>query len=332
MDMNTDRNLEKKKAILEKIKEYDKIVIVRHQRPDGDAIGASHGLAGILRLSFPEKQIIVANSDVSEYLAFLNTEETAPEDVDYSDALGIVVDTANLERCANSGITKAKELIKIDHHIDTTPFGDISWVEDDRSSVCEMITAFLYTFRHVLKSDVSIATLLYTGIVTDSGRFKYVETTGDTLRFAAYLMDMGIDIETLYSNLDLEDFEFYRFKATVFDSMNITEHGVAYLYIDREIQERFHLNREQASSSVDFMSKIKGSLIWLAFIENPDSSIRVRLRSRFISVNALARKYRGGGHTNACGATVYSLEEMNALIEDADMILEAFKKENGGRM
>ena len=328
--MNTERNIETKKAILEKIKEYETIVIARHERPDGDAIGSSHGLAQILRISFPEKHIYVSDQDSSEYLAFLNTEETDPKGIGLEDALAIVVDTAGLDRCANKEIGKARELIKIDHHIDVTPYGGISWIEDERSSVCEMIAAFQYTFRDILKLDTRAATLLYAGMVTDSGRFRYSETSGETLRLAGYLLDRGVDTQTLYANLYLEEFDFFKFQAHVFGKMKITENGVAYLYVDNAMQQQFHLSREQASSSVDFMNKIKGSLIWLAFIDNPDGSIRVRLRSRFITVDKLANNYGGGGHANASGATVHSLQEMQKLVDEADSLLKKYKAENEG--
>ncbi len=328
--MNTERNIETKKAILEKIKEYETIVIARHERPDGDAIGSSHGLAQILRISFPEKHIYVSDQDSSEYLAFLNTEETDPKGIGLEDALAIVVDTAGLDRCANKEIGKARELIKIDHHIDVTPYGGISWIEDERSSVCEMIASFHYTFKDQLKLDTRAATLLYAGMVTDSGRFRYSETSGETLRFAGYLLDRGVDTQTLYANLYLEEFDFFKFQAHVFGKMKITENGVAYLYVDNAMQQQFHLSREQASSSVDFMNKIKGSLIWLAFIDNPDGSIRVRLRSRFITVDKLANNYGGGGHANASGATVHSLQEMQKLVDEADSLLKKYKAENEG--
>ncbi|MFC2821522.1 MAG: bifunctional oligoribonuclease/PAP phosphatase NrnA [Spirochaetales bacterium] len=328
--MNTERNIETKKAILEKIKQYNRIIISRHVRPDGDAIGSSHGLANILKLSFPEKEIYVANQDSSEYLSFLNTEETDPKSIEYTNALVIVVDTANMDRISNSEISKAREIIKIDHHIDISPYGDISWVEDNRSSVCEMITAFQYTFSDILKCDGCCAQFLYTGMVTDSGRFKYQETSGETLRLAGYLLDKGIDTQILYANLYLEELDYFKFQSYVFGKMKTTENGVAYLHIDAEMQEKFGLSREQASNSVDFMSKIKGSLIWLAFIDNGDGSIRVRLRSRFIPINKLAEKYHGGGHANAAGSTVNSIEEMNALVSDADASLKDFKANNEG--
>lgn len=328
--MNTELNMETKKAVLARIREYDRIVIIRHQRPDGDALGSTHGLARILSLSFPEKKIIVSNEDRSDHLAFMGTEETDPAAVDYEGALGIVLDTAGLNRAANPYHEKLAEIVKIDHHIDVTPYGDVSWVEPERSSVCEMIAAFQYTFRDVLKCDTRAASLLYTGMVTDSGRFKYMETSGETLSLAGYLLDFGVDKQNIYANLYLEDLEYFKFQSNVFDRMKITPAGVAYLYVDSHMQKYFNLTREQASNSVEFMNGIKGCLIWLAFIDNPDGTIRVRLRSRFIAIDRLANKYGGGGHANASGATISEQAQMHALIDDADRMLAEYKADNKG--
>lgn len=322
--------LEAKHAILEKIKQYDKIIISRHIRPDGDAIGSTKGLCASLRLSFPQKDIRVINEDSSEYLAFLGPEDSqVPQDF-YKDALAIVLDTANLDRISNDKINYAKEIIKIDHHIEVESYGAVSWVEDQRSSVCEMVADFLYTYKEQLKCNTEVATYIFTGMVTDSGRFKFKETNSETFRLAGWLLSFGIDTETLYAHLYLEDFNFYKFKACILENMSITPHGVAYTYVDKAMQERFNLTREQASDSVTFMDKIKGSLIWLAFIDNPDTTIRVRLRSRFVTINKLAEKYHGGGHSCASGATVYSPEEMQSLIDDAEALLASYKANNDG--
>ena len=319
-----------KEAILEKIIAYDRIIIARHVRPDGDAIGSAHGLARIISLSFPEKEVIVSDQDKSDFLAFLETEEQDPDSVDYKGALAIVLDTGNVERISNKHIQKSRELIKIDHHIDNTPYGDISWVEEKRSSTSEMVTEFLYTFRDKLKYDKKVALLLYTGIITDCGNFKYECTTGDTLRYAAFLLDEGIDISTLHAHLELESFSYFKFQAHVYEKMQITENGVAYIYVDKEMQERFNLSKTQQSNSVDMMQNIRGSLIWIAFIDNPEGDIRVRLRSRFVPINSLAEKYSGGGHANAAGATVHNVKELKALVKEADDILKDYKAKNGG--
>ncbi len=322
--------LKAKEAVLEKIKQYESIIISRHTRPDGDAIGSSKGLCEALRLTFPNKDIKVINTDHSQQLAFLGNEDAQVDDDFYSKALVIVLDTGDIKRIANDKISMAKEVIKIDHHIETQPYGDVSWVEDYRSSVCEMVADFIKTFDNEIKCNKDVATLLFTGMVTDSGRFQYAETTGDTLRLAGYLLDFGIDTETLYANLYLEDFSFQKFKASVIENMKISKNGVAYTFVSQKTQKELSLTGEQASCSVDFMNNIKGSLIWLAFIENNDLSIRVRLRSRFVEVNKLAEKYRGGGHAYASGATVYSKDEMKRLIDDADTLLSQYKSNNGG--
>ncbi len=324
------RGPEAKKAILEKIKQYDKIIISRHIRPDGDALGSTKGLCASLKLSFPNKDIRVINDDSSEYLAFLGPEDDQVPDYFYNDALAIVLDTANLDRVSNKKLHLAKEIIKIDHHIEVESYGAVSWVEDERSSVCEMIADLLYTFQDELKCNTEIATYIFTGLVTDSGRFKFKETNSETFRLAGWLFSFGVDTETLYAHLYLEDYSFYKFKASILENMSITTHGVAYTYVDKAMQEHFNLSREQASDSVNFMDKIKGSLIWLAFIDNPDNTVRVRLRSRFVTINKLAEKYHGGGHACASGATVYSPEEMQCLINDADALLASYKANNEG--
>ena len=144
--------------ILDKIKQYDTIIITRHVRPDGDAIGSSRGLAAMLRLSFPEKKIYVQTEDASDYLSFLGPDdEQIPESV-YSEALLIVTDTATIDRISNSRYALAKEIIKIDHHINIKPYGNLGWIEDWRSSTCEMIAYFYKTFKKELKLDKEAAT------------------------------------------------------------------------------------------------------------------------------------------------------------------------------
>ena len=121
-------NYEVKKAILEKIKEYKNIIISRHVRPDGDAVGSTLGLARILRLTFPEKQVYVVNGDYAEYTAFLGAEDAQPDAARYAESLAIVIDTATPDRISNKSWQSAREVIKIDHHIDVAPYGDIAWV------------------------------------------------------------------------------------------------------------------------------------------------------------------------------------------------------------
>ncbi len=321
-------NREIMQTILNKIKEYDRIVIFRHIRNDGDCVGASKGLQAIIKLTWPEKEVYLMEENPSEYLDFLGPDDEPIPDEMYKDALGIVVDTASEARISNQKYTLCKELVKIDHHIPLENYGDYIWVEEHRSSCCEMIVAFYEAFKDELKIDSEAATYLYTGMVTDSGRFKYSEVNGDTLRCAATLLDVGVDTQTLFARLYLEAFGYLKFKAHIYNRMQITENGVAYIYIDRAMQEEFNLTTEQASACVGNLDSIRGAICWMAFIENGDEtgSIRVRLRSRFVHINEVAEKYRGGGHACASGATVYNQEEVEALLRDADAVVKEYKE------
>ena len=323
-------NFEIKRAILDKIKEYGKIIIFRHKRPDGDATGSTKGLHRILQLTYPDKEILLQNCDFSDYLSFLGGEDE-PRGVEYyADALGIVIDTATSARISNQEFTACREVIKIDHHIPVESYGVINWVEEERSSACEMIADFYATFKDELKIDTEAATYIYCGMVTDSGRFRFRSVSGETMRLAGMLLDLGIDVDTMYANLYMKDFNNFKFEAYVYSKMKLTENGVAYMVVDKKMQERFGLSQEDASASVSYLDSIKGSLIWLAFIENDDGSIRVRLRSRFVTINSIAEKYSGGGHACAAGATVNSKAEMKRLIADADARLKEYKENNEG--
>lgn len=318
-------NEQVKKRILDTIESYQTIIVSRHIRPDGDAIGSTKGLVKILRDTYPDKKVYLVNEDYSTYLSFLGGEDEISDDV-YEGALQIVIDTGTRERISNRNYRKAKELIKIDHHIEADPYGDINWVEDFRSAACEMIADFYLTFKDRLKISPEAATYIYLGMVTDSGRFRFEGVTGETMRLAGALLDCGVDTENLFANLYVDEFETLKLKSFVYDNIRLTPNGVAYIYMSEDVQKKFNLTLEAASAVVSELSNIRGSLIWVAFIYNTaKKNIRVRLRSRFLGINDLAIKYHGGGHNTAAGATVYSEEEMFALIDDADKLLGEYK-------
>lgn len=325
-------NYEIKKQILDKMAEYSRIILFRHVRNDGDCVGATKGLKEILRLTWPEKEIYIIDAETAKYLEFMGPEDADVPDEIYADALGIVLDTASESRISNKKYTLCREVIKIDHHIPLEHYGSLEWVEEERSSCCEMVVDFYNTFRDVLKINSEAATHLYTGMVTDSGRFKYSGVTGDTLRNAAILLDVGVDTDLLFARLYLEAYEYLKFKAHIYNRMQITENGVAYIYIDRAMQEEFNLSLEQASACIGNLDSIRGCISWIAFIESGDEAgtIRVRLRSRFVHINSIAEKYRGGGHACASGATVYNREEVDSLLADADALVKEYKETHEG--
>ena len=323
-------NREIMKTVLDKIKEYDRIFLFRHIRPDGDCVGSTKGLREILRLSFPEKEIYLIDWQKCDYLEFLGTDDDSVDDALYEGALAIVLDTATQERISNTKYQLCREVVKIDHHIPVEDYGCINWVEEHSSSTCEMIARFWGEFRDELKINAQAATYIYTGMVTDSGRFRFRSVSGETMRAAALMLEAGVDTDHLYANLYIDDFDQLKFKAHIYNKMKITENGVAYIHVTSKMQEKFALTAEKASASVSYLDSIRGSLIWLAFIDNADGTIRVRLRSRFVTINEIAEKYRGGGHDCASGATLLKKSEIRALLADADARLKEFKENNEG--
>ena len=143
-------------------------------------------------------------------------------------------------------------------------------------------------------------------------------------------MDFDIDIETLYAQLYLEDYAQLKFQAYVLDHMNMTKNGLVYLHVDKRMQRKFALTTEQASEAISYLKFIKGCIAQLAFIDMPDGSIRVRLRSRFMTINELAEKYGGGGHQCTCGATLHSKKDIAAMIADGDALVAKYKANNEG--
>ena len=324
-------NITPARNVLDTIKKYERIIIFRHFRPDGDAVGSTRGLQRILKLSFPEKTVVLQNCDASDYMSFFGEEEALEDDAFYAGALGIVVDTATSSRISNQKFSLCEKVIKIDHHIPVEDYGDINWVEEERSSSCELIAAFYYEMRAELAIDREAATYLYAGLVTDSGRFRFRSVSGETMRLAGMLLDLGVDTDKLYAHLYMKSFEEFKFHGYILNNINISENGVAHVYVDRTTMAEYGLTFEQASACVSYLDSIKDSLIWIAFIDADNSDdIRVRLRSRFITVNRLAEKYEGGGHACASGATVHSRTQMEELIREADTLLAEYKQTHEG--
>ena len=317
-----------KRDILNKIKEYHRIMLFRHIRMDGDCVGATKGMKALLQATFPDKEILLVDDQHSDFLAFLGPDDGPVADEIYRDALGIVLDTSERDRISNPKYSLCREIIKIDHHIVTDNYGELNWVEEERSSACEMVADFYDPLRDELNLTAQAATYIFLGMGTGSGRFHFSGVTGETMRLAGILLNEGVDTETLYANLYLQDYGALKFKAYVYEKMQRTENGVAYIYVTRDMQQRFQMNFEAASNVIGYLENIKGCLCWLAFIESekPEEGIRVRLRSRFMTINQVAEKHHGGGHAGAAGATVYSEEEMNQLIAEADAETKAYKE------
>jgi len=323
-------NLNIKNQILDKIKEYDSIIIVRHIKPDGDCMGSSLGLREILRLSFPDKQIYSIGRMKSNYLSFLGDEDEEVSEEVYNKSLIISVDTATKERIDNTNIKAGlgKELIKIDHHLRVSDFGDINYVREDLPATCAIIVDFYTTFKDQLKINQKAAKSLFVGLVTDTGRFKYRGVGPEVLRIGAELLEEDLNLEEIYTQLYMKNKEELKLQGHILNKFKTTPNGVSYFFMTQRVQKKFKVSTEDASALVNILDSIRNNLIWIFFIENKDKVIRVRIRSRFVPINELAARFSGGGHRQAAGGTVHNKKEFRKLLYEADQLLKKFKEEN----
>ena len=308
--------------ILNRIKAYDTIIIHGHQRPDGDCYGAQFGLKNIIKTSFPNKHVYVVGQ-TSDFVDFVGKVDEIKDHV-FDNALAIVVDTAVKERISDQRFQKAKEVIKIDHHIPVDHYGNIRWVDTNFPSCAQMITYFYYHFRDELKMTEEGAIALYTGIVTDTGRFRYRGVSKITHQLAGILIEKGVDVEYIDQMLSSETIEMMSLKGYVYNNF-LTAKGIIYLKITRDIIKKYQVTDEQAASMVSLIGGIKGYPVWALFIEYP-GEIRIRLRSSGPNVDKLANAYGGGGHAKAAGAKLESWKELPKFIKDVEALVASYQK------
>lgn len=309
--------------ILEKIKEFNRIIIHMHIRPDGDCYGAGFGLKNIIKESFPEKDVYVVGES-AEYVDFVGTPDIIEDDM-FKDALSIVVDTASKDRVSDQRFNLAKYVIKIDHHIPIEEYGDLIYVDTTRPATAQIILEFYLQFQEELKLNMEAAKALYTGIVTDTGRFRFRSVTGDTFIAVAHLLNYGLDFVDILTRLSQKSESLMKLQGYVLLNFQKTENGVAYIKMTPDVIERFDVSLEEATSLVNELSTLEDCPVWILFAEYENNIVRARLRSKGPAINELANKYNGGGHAQACGANLGTWDKTEELLKDADELVKAYK-------
>lgn len=303
-----------KEQILEAIEAYETIIVQRHVRPDPDAYGSQFGLTEMLKASYPEKHVYaVGQEDPSLY--FLDRVDEIVDEV-YRGALVIVCDTANQERISDQRYTMGDKLIKIDHHPNEEPYGDLLWVDTNASSVSEMIyTFYLFGKDKGLKMNDKAARLLYAGIVGDTGRFLFPSTTETTFSIAGELIHYEFSRTAIYDKMYELKPNIVKLNGYVLLHFQLHPNGVASMMFPKQLLKEYGATASEASSLIGVLGNVQGIKAWVFFIEE-DKQIRVRLRSKGPVINGVARKFHGGGHPLASGATVYSWDEAHQVTEE----------------
>lgn len=303
-----------KEQIFEVIENYQTIIIHRHVRPDPDAYGSQGGLAEILKTSYPEKNIYTVGAEEPS-LHYLRRLDSVQDEI-FKGALVIVCDTANAERICDERYRLGEQLVKMDHHPNEDPYGDLQWVDTSASSTSEMIYEFFLTFKNRgLRMSDEAARLLYAGIVGDTGRFLYPSTTNKTFAYAGELIHYNFSRTELYDRMYELPPNVVKLNGYILQNFELLENGAAKVEMKQELLNKYAVKPSEASLLVSELGNVAGIKAWVFFIEEEDQ-IRVRLRSKGPVINTIARKYHGGGHPLAAGASIYSWDEVDRVLED----------------
>lgn len=309
--------------IYEKIKEFDSIIILRHVRPDPDAIGSQAALKEIILQHFPEKQVYITGEE-DELLSYLASMEQV-DDAVFEQSLIIICDTANRERIDDERYVKGKYIIKIDHHPIVDEYGDLAWVDVNASSTSEMICElFTYFEKHGAKLTDNAARLLFAGIVGDTGRFRFSNTSPRTYYWASKLTEKNFSMTDLYDKMYETTLPLLRLEGYVLSTVELRPSGAAVVHLPKEKLAEFGVSSTEAAKIVNTFSTLKGIKAWVFFVEE-DDCIRLRIRSKGPEIHKLAEKYNGGGHPMASGAHISSWEESEHFIRDLDELCSAYK-------
>ncbi len=306
--------------VLEQLKRYDTIIIHRHHHPDGDALGSQIGLKHLILSNLPGKTVYMAGDEAGRYAFMEDSVMDEIPDESYAGALAVILDTSARSLISDDRWMKAASTVRIDHHLQLEYIAEAEVIDSTFESCSGLITEMAVECGWKLSPLAAIS--LYTGMVTDSGRFRYDSTTAHTFRLASFLMEQPIDTGALYRNLYSNDLEQLRLRAQFIGKIRLTATGVAYIYTDREElracgDDEFGISR----GMVNVMADIRNVDIWVSFTET-DHGVLCELRSDRYNINPVAVKYGGGGHAKASGATVHSRDEALNMLDDLDRMLE----------
>jgi bifunctional oligoribonuclease and PAP phosphatase NrnA len=308
-------------TVVDVLRSHERFVVVAHENPDGDALGSLLGAALGLRALGKDAVMYLSDSGPTppeyRFLDLSEVQRDLPADIE--ERVLLAVDCANARRIAEGtqAVDRARFVIDVDHHHDNSRFGDVNLVVPAASSTAEVIRDIL----RELDVDLTprIAEALYVGLVTDTGRFQYTNTTPKALRLAAELVEAGANVHDIFQHV-YETVQFAKLKllARALDRAASFEGGALVIsYLLREDFAEAGAEEPYSEGIIDHLRAVEGSEM-VALIREPPRegpTHRISLRSSHdeIDVSAIARKRGGGGHPQAAGFS--SEEPVERIIE-----------------
>ena len=302
------------------IKNHDVIIIHRHSNPDGDAMGSQLGLKHVLQTNFPDKKIYAVGDSAGRFSFMEDSVMDEINDEFYEGALAIVLDTSAKSLISDDRYTLAEQTLRIDHHIFVEDIADIDIDDTSFESCCGLVTYLVREWG--LEVDSKAAKALYTGIVTDSGRFYYDSTLPRTFDLASFLLSKGFNPAEIYSNLYVDTYENVRKRAEFVLSIKFSKNNVAYSYSDKERVAKLGMEAQSVSRGfVNTMGDLKGVDAWVNFTEC-EQGVLCEIRSKNLNINQIAVAHGGGGHLKASGATLKDRQEAMQVLDELDALVE----------
>ncbi len=294
-----------------------KIAIIPHRSPDGDAMGSTLGMYHFL-LKLNHQPVVIAPNDFPNFLAWLPATDKVlvyenekvkvakilqEQDLIFTLDFNALHRTGEMENVLNK---LTVPMVMIDHHQLPDTYAKYTYSDTAFGSTCEMVYNFIGFLNKKTLIDKTIATCLYTGILTDSGGFRYPKTTGTTHRIAAEFIDLGIDNSEIPTLLfDNNSYDRLQLLGRALQNMKvIPELKTAYISLSQKELDEFNYVKGDTEGIVNYGLTIKGIVFAAIFIEHRDENIvKISFRSQgAFDVNQFAREhFSGGGHINAAG-------------------------------
>lgn len=308
--------------ILSLIEKYDRIIIHRHKNPDGDALGSQLGLLHAIKDTYPHKEVYAVGDMTPRYAFMLTQPMDEVADELYSGALAIVLDTSAKALISDDRYATAEATARMDHHLFVEKICDEELVATSYESCAGLVAAMIMDGGLTLSSVGAKA--LYTGMITDSGRFRYDSTSAETFRVASFLMERKFDTSNIFRNLYADELFFIQLRAKFVLKIQMATPKVAYIYTEKDEAKEYGADNFTISRGmVNTMGEIRGVESWVNFTE-ADEGVLCEIRSNTHNINPIAVKYGGGGHQKASGATLKDREEAMSLL--ADLIAQTEEK------
>jgi phosphoesterase RecJ-like protein len=316
------------KLINHYIKKYNKICIFRHVSPDFDAYGSQLGLYNYIKDKYPLKDVHVVGEDHPELSKTIFPKMDVLEDSWFNDKfLAIIVDVSDKNRISDQRFEKAECIVKIDHHPNNNNFANVNITNTNACAAAEIISNMLYNFEHMTYIGYNAAKNLYIGIVGDSGRFLYSSTSAHTFQIANKLIQEGLILPEIYSSMYARDIKSLEITKRILNNYKLSPQGVAYYVLTNDDLTELQLDQVSGKDYVNTFSNIIGIDIWASITQDVEKNcFWISLRSKGIPVNGVASKYQGGGHSQASGCRINTLDELPNLINDLDNLIINSKK------